>query len=100
MILHEKTYFKVHCSLVDTNHVRLGCRSQRYDVINRGAMLDEVDQDVDRPIDGGEEMGGVSDVLYPQWPVHFLFLQSESSNQKSRLRFLFRPCVKKNKKQP
>ena len=42
-------------------------------------MLDEVDQDVDRPIDGGEEVGGVGDVLYPHWPVNFLLLQSESS---------------------
>ena len=61
------------------------CSSKRYDAIQDGAMFDEVDQDVDRPIDSGEEVGSVSDVLYPQWPVNFLLLQSESTNQNSRL---------------
>ena len=38
-------------------------------------MLDEIYQHIDRPIDRGEEVGGVGDVLYPQWPVHLLLLQ-------------------------
>ena len=40
-------------------------------------MFDEIYQDIDRPIDRGEEVWGVSDVLYPQWPVNFLLLQQE-----------------------
>ena len=40
-----------------------------------GAMLDEIYQHIDGPIDRGEKVGCVSDVLYPQWPVHFLLLQ-------------------------
>ena len=47
-------------------------------------MLEEVDQDIDRPIDGGQQVGGVSDVLYPQWPVNFLPLQPESYTPHSR----------------
>ena len=44
-------------------------------------MLEEVDQDIDRPIDRGQEVGGVGDVLYPQWPVT---LQPESYTPHSR----------------
>ena len=47
-------------------------------------MFDEVDQDIDRPIDGGEQVGGVCDVLYPHRPVNIRLLQPESASSQSR----------------
>ena len=47
-------------------------------------MFDEVDQDIDRPIDGGEQVGGVCDVLYPHRPVNIRLLQPESPSSLSR----------------
>ena len=38
-------------------------------------VLDEVDEDVGGAAEGGEEVGGVGDILHPDWPVQLHLLQ-------------------------
>ena len=39
-------------------------------------VLDEVDEDIGGAVDGGEEVRGVSDILYPHRPVKILLIKS------------------------
>ena len=39
-------------------------------------VLDEVDEDIGGAVDGGEEVGGVGDILYPHRPVKIILIKS------------------------